>query len=224
MRKSWLPLLAMTLLASAAFAGGSGEVSEARTLSQVGTKHALGETRLAEDRVSVLHAKIELAAASWARHVMKEGAQRARTEDLGAVIDEPLRLELQAEGIALSEQELILEAARMRAEATLVDFEQMVAAQARMKQACADSGLGDPGLSDLVMAARDWAEDVHSSVAVLGGTGEYRVPAIDLVKAEFLPVIVAADVPEMHRDVMLRALVDWLEARERIQAEADRGR
>ncbi len=219
-------LLLSAVIASPALAGGetgaAGAPAEgaSREVAQRQAKHALGATRLPDEIMTALQARLEAASSRWAQHVMKVGAHVARTEDLELTVVEPFRRALEAEGVALSEQELLLDAIARRAEATVVDFEAMSAAQARMKQACADSGLEEAALSDLFQAAREWAEDARGSVAVLGA-GVDRFPASDLVKAEFLPRIEAADVPEMHRDDMVRALVDWIEAYGRLAVEAD---
>lgn len=219
MRLRLVPVLAIAVLPSLAFAADEPAI---RPLAQASTKSALSDTKLPEETVSDVYSDVQSFTHAWAAQVLEQGSSAASRQDLRAVVDAGLRDKLQARGIGIKEQEAIIDAMRLRAEAALQDFDRMAAAQADVKRALADSGTEEPALSTLFEEIKDFAGYAHAWVLAPGvGTTE-REPASAAVEREIGPLLDENEVPAKHRAAVLKALATWLEARASIEGDAGR--
>jgi hypothetical protein len=218
MRHSLPALLTAGLLTIPPALAGEAEPA-LRPLAQASTKTALSGTKLPDEILSAVHADSEEFARSWGTHVLKDGSA-AFGDDLRAAVDAGLRDKLQARGIALSEQEAIIDAMRLRAEATLQDFRRMTEAQANVKLALQASGTEEPALSAVLEEIKTFAATAHEWVAVPGTGGGEREPAAGYVEREIGPLLDENEFPDKHRAATLAALTQWLEARASIAGDA----
>jgi hypothetical protein len=214
-----LPSLFLAAIASSAVAG---EEPAIRPLAQASTKSALGETKLPEELVSEVYGDIQSFTHGWATRVLEEGNSAAVRGDLRTLVDEGVRDKLQARGIGITQQEAIIDALRLRAEAALQDFDRMAAAQAGVKRALEASGTEEPALSAVFDEIKDFASYAHGWVVAPGVAGAEREAAAAVVEREIGPLLDENDVPAKHRAELLKQLATWLESRAAVEGDAGR--
>lgn len=211
--------VALALIAAPALAG---DAPAPRAEAQAGAKSALGETKLDDGTMTAVYGDLENFAAAWARHVKKVGPEAARAEDLREVADEGVRDKLQARGIALHQQEAIVDAMALRAKAILADYENFINGQSKVKRALEDSGLEEPALSELFARLLDFGDDAYVWVKAANVGAVEREPAAAIVAREAGPMLEEAELSEKSAKAVTAALTQWLEGRAAFEAELHR--
>lgn len=214
----WAPAAA----AGDARAGGEAPAAPAdRAAVQRDTKEALVETKLADEDLTALFGELEGFMRDYSRWVLEAGPTDAAAQDAEELVRAELEPIFESRAVALSGQRALIKLAAARVEAIRAHAERIRLDQAKVKAEIEDADLGDPDLDGSVLqAALAFAKERFADAAIVGRTGDTRPAAVDIAKADLLPIIQHAELPEKNAQRLCEVVADWMQARALLEDEA----
>lgn len=195
-----------------------------RSAIQRDTKAALVETKLPEEELAPMFGELETLMSDYAGWVLEVGPTTAAEEDAEALVRSELEPVFEQRSVALTGQRAIIKLMTSRLEAIRAHAVEIRDAQARVKAEIEDADLGDPELDGSVFkSAKAFSKERHADAALRGRSSDQRPKAADIARADFLPIVQAAELPAKNGDRLCVALGDWMEALALINDEVTLG-
>jgi hypothetical protein len=192
-----------------------------RAAVQRDTKDALVETKLADEDLSALFGELEGFMRDYSRWVLEAGPTEAAEQDAEELVRAELEPIFESRAVALSGQRALIKLAASRIEAIRAHAERIRVDQAKVKAEIEDADLDDPEFEGAVLqAALAFANERFADAAIVGRTGDNRPAAVEIAKADLLPIIANAELPEKNAQRLCEVVADWMEARALLEDEA----